>query len=59
MRIVPQKNPTTGLGDCCGLAREGEFTTMLNPRQILNFAPTRDVRFGSKADMCSALGDIR
>ena len=27
---------------------------MLNPRQILGFPPWQDVRFGSKADMCSA-----
>ena len=29
------------------------FTTMLNPMQILTFAPWQDVRFGSKADICA------
>jgi hypothetical protein len=32
---------------------------MLNPRQVLAFAPWRDVRFGSKADMCIAKGHVR
>ena len=32
------------------------FTTRLNPTQILTFAPRQDVRFGSKADICSAKG---
>jgi uncharacterized protein DUF1488 len=29
----------------------GGFTTMLDPMQILSFAPRQHVRFGSKADM--------
>src|SRR5262249_2413422 len=37
----------------------GGFTTMLNPRQISTFPPRRDVRFGSKADICSAIADVR
>src|SRR5262245_15323393 len=52
----------------------GRFTTMLNPMQILAFAPWQDVRFGSsedvvvsridvrftpKADMCGATRDVR
>jgi hypothetical protein len=32
---------------------------MLNLRQILAFAPWRDVRFGSKADICSAKSHVR
>jgi hypothetical protein len=32
---------------------------MLNPRQILAFAPWQDVRFGSLADICSAKGHVR
>ena len=32
---------------------------MLNPRQILAFAPWQDVRFGSKADMCGAQDHVR
>ncbi len=33
--------------------------TRLNPRQIRAFTPWRDVRFGSKADMCSAQAHVR
>src|SRR5262249_58253074 len=36
------------------VAPYGGFTTMLNPRQILGVPPRQDVRFGSKADICSA-----
>ena len=32
---------------------------MLNPMQILASAPRQDVRFGSKADMCSAQAHVR
>jgi hypothetical protein len=32
---------------------------MLNPRQILTFAPWQDVRFGSKADICGATDHVR
>jgi hypothetical protein len=32
---------------------------MLNPRQILDFAPWQDVRFGSKADICGAISHVR
>ena len=32
---------------------------MLNPRKIPDFAPWKDVRFGSKADMCSAKCHVR
>jgi hypothetical protein len=32
---------------------------MLNPRQILAFAPWQDVRFGSLADIRSAKGHVR
>jgi hypothetical protein len=37
----------------------GGFTTMLNPTQILSFAPRQHVRFGSEADMCAAKSDVR
>jgi hypothetical protein len=37
----------------------GGFTTMLNPMQILGFAPRQDVRFGSKADICAAKSHVR
>src|SRR5262249_48519753 len=37
----------------------GGPTTMVNPKQILVFAPRQDVRFGSKADICSATGHVR
>jgi len=37
----------------------GGFTTMLNPTQILVFAPWQDVRFGSKADICGATSHVR
>jgi hypothetical protein len=37
----------------------GGFTTMLNPTQILVFAPWQDVRFGSKADICAATSHVR
>jgi hypothetical protein len=37
----------------------GGLTTMLNPRQVLAFAPWQDVRFGSKADMCAAASHVR
>jgi hypothetical protein len=37
----------------------GRFMTMLNPREILTFAPWQDVRFGSKADICAAKSDVR
>jgi hypothetical protein len=42
----------------CNEAPYGGFTTTFNPRQIYAFAPWRDVRFGSQADMCSALDDV-
>jgi hypothetical protein len=32
---------------------------MRNPRQIPAFAPSQDVRFGSKADMCGAKRYVR
>jgi hypothetical protein len=32
---------------------------MLNPRQNTDLAPRHDVRFGSKADICSAKGHVR
>jgi hypothetical protein len=41
------------------VARLRRFTTMLNPRQILAFTPWQHVRFGSKADMCTALAHVR
>src|SRR5262245_29205940 len=33
--------------------------TMLNPKQILVFAPRQDVRFGPLADICAAKSDVR
>src|SRR5215467_7020617 len=37
----------------------GGFTTILNPRQMLAFAPWQDVRFGSEADICAAISHVR
>src|SRR5262245_48035527 len=37
----------------------GGFTTMLNPTQILAFAPWQDVRFGSKAGIRAAKSHVR
>jgi hypothetical protein len=37
----------------------GGFTTMLNLMQMLTFALWEHVRFGSKADICSAKGHVR
>jgi hypothetical protein len=41
------------------VARLRRCTTMFNSRQILAFAPWRDVRFGSLTDICSAKGHVR
>src|SRR5262249_14480412 len=41
------------------VARLRRFTTTPNPRQILGFPPRLDVRFGSKADICSAQAHVR
>jgi len=32
--------------------------SVLNPKQIVGFVPWQDVRFGSKADICTAKGDV-
>jgi len=32
--------------------------SVLNPKQIVGFVPWQDVRFRSKADICTAKGDV-